>query len=126
MWANWLDVGSSLIGFEEPRALEPWARQSGGLSSTPYCGTAPGCCIRLEWKSLPVVVPLMAPTRSLKSLGGPSTKRGLSHPGSLFNRVEIESVSKEINCAEHEYMNMSPSLNELATPLVFGKRPLAG
>ena len=30
---------------------------------------------------------------------------------------EIESISKEINCAEHEYMNMSPSLIELATPL---------
>ena len=31
---------------------------------------------------------------------------------------EIESVSKEINCAEHEYMNMSPSLIEMATPLI--------
>ena len=30
---------------------------------------------------------------------------------------EIESISKEINCAEPEYMNMSPSLIELATPL---------
>ena len=30
---------------------------------------------------------------------------------------EIDSISKEINCAEHEYMNMSPSLIELATPL---------
>ena len=28
---------------------------------------------------------------------------------------EIESTSKEINCAEHEYMNMSPSLIALAT-----------
>ena len=27
---------------------------------------------------------------------------------------EIESTSKEINCAEHEYMNMSPSLIALA------------
>ena len=31
---------------------------------------------------------------------------------------EIDSISKEINCAEHEYMNMSPSLIELATPLL--------
>ena len=30
---------------------------------------------------------------------------------------EIESVSKDINCAEHEYMNMSPPLVELARPL---------
>ena len=30
---------------------------------------------------------------------------------------EIMSISKEINCAEQEYMNMSPSLIELATPL---------
>ena len=30
---------------------------------------------------------------------------------------KIESISKEINCAEHEYMNMSPSLIELTTPL---------
>ena len=28
-----------------------------------------------------------------------------------------DSISKEINCTEHEYMNMSPSLIELATPL---------
>ena len=27
---------------------------------------------------------------------------------------EIDSISKEINCAEHEYMNMSPSLIALA------------
>ena len=32
---------------------------------------------------------------------------------------EIESTSKEINCAEHEYMNMSPSLIALA-PLLIG------
>ena len=31
---------------------------------------------------------------------------------------EIESTSKEINCAEHEYMNMSPSLIAQA-PLQF-------
>ena len=30
---------------------------------------------------------------------------------------EIESISKEISCAEHEYMNMPPSRIELATPL---------
>ena len=28
--------------------------------------------------------------------------------------VEVDSISKEINCAEHEYMNMSPSLIALA------------
>ena len=32
--------------------------------------------------------------------------------------VEIDLISKEINCAEQEYMNMSPSLIELATPLI--------
>ena len=31
---------------------------------------------------------------------------------------EIKSILKEINCAEHEYINMSPLLIELATPLV--------
>ena len=35
---------------------------------------------------------------------------------------EIDSISKEINCAEHEYMNMSPSLIELATPLIIATR----
>ena len=30
---------------------------------------------------------------------------------------EIKSISKEVNCAGHKYMNMSPSLIELATPL---------
>ena len=30
---------------------------------------------------------------------------------------EIDSIPKEIDGAEHEYMNMSPSLVELATPL---------
>ena len=29
---------------------------------------------------------------------------------------EINLISKEINCAEREYMNMPPSLIELATP----------
>ena len=31
---------------------------------------------------------------------------------------EIDLISKEINCAEQEYMNMSPSLIELATPMI--------
>ena len=31
---------------------------------------------------------------------------------------EIDLISKKINCAEHEYMNMSPSLIGLAMPLV--------
>ena len=31
---------------------------------------------------------------------------------------EVDSISKEINCAEHEYMNMSPSLIGLAPPLM--------
>ena len=30
---------------------------------------------------------------------------------------EIDSISKEINCAEQKYMNMSPSLIELVMPL---------
>ena len=30
---------------------------------------------------------------------------------------KIDLISKEINCAEQEYMNMSRSLIELATPL---------
>ena len=30
---------------------------------------------------------------------------------------EIKSISKEVNCAEHKYMNMPPSLVELVTPL---------
>ena len=30
---------------------------------------------------------------------------------------EIKLISKEVNCAEHKYMNMSPSLIELVTPL---------
>ena len=30
---------------------------------------------------------------------------------------EVDSISKEINCAEHEYMNMSPTLIALATQL---------
>ena len=33
--------------------------------------------------------------------------------------LKIDLISKEIDGAEHEYMNMSPSLIELATPLVF-------
>ena len=32
---------------------------------------------------------------------------------------KIDLISNEINCAEQEYMNMSPSLIELATPLNF-------
>ena len=38
---------------------------------------------------------------------------------------EIESTSKEIDCAEHEYMNMSPSLIARAMPLgaVAGVKP---
>ena len=31
---------------------------------------------------------------------------------------EIDLISKEINCAEHEYMNMFASLIELAMPLM--------
>ena len=30
---------------------------------------------------------------------------------------EVDSISKEINCTEHKYMNMSPSLIARATPL---------
>ena len=31
---------------------------------------------------------------------------------------EIKSILKKVNCAEHKYMNMSPSLIELATRLL--------
>ena len=34
-----------------------------------------------------------------------------------LSSFEIDFISKELNCPEHEYMNMSPSLIELATPL---------
>ena len=37
---------------------------------------------------------------------------------------EVDSISKEINCAQHEYMNMSPSLIALATPLYFTNKNL--
>ena len=30
---------------------------------------------------------------------------------------KIDLISKEVSCAEHKYMNMSPSLIKLATPL---------
>ena len=33
---------------------------------------------------------------------------------------EIKSILKEVNCTEQKYMNMSPSLIELATPLIQG------
>ncbi len=45
------------------------------------------------------------------------------HPSSLstniiqYNTFYKQSISKEINCAEQEYMNMSPPLIELAAPL---------
>ena len=35
---------------------------------------------------------------------------------------EIDLISKEINCAEQEYMNMPPSLIELAMPMVHRTR----
>ena len=34
-----------------------------------------------------------------------------------LSSFEIDLISKEFNCAEHEYMNMSPPFIELATPL---------
>ena len=34
-----------------------------------------------------------------------------------LSSFEIKSISKELNCPEHEYMNMAPSLIELAAPL---------
>ena len=37
-----------------------------------------------------------------------------TNEGDIF----IYSISKEINCAEHEYKIMSPSLIALATPLL--------
>ena len=36
----------------------------------------------------------------------------------VLRKCSNESTSKEINCAEHEYMNMSPSLIALAPLLV--------
>ena len=30
-----------------------------------------------------------------------------------------DQISKGINCAEHEYMNMSPPINDLPTPLMW-------
>ena len=35
-----------------------------------------------------------------------------------LSSFEIDLISKELNCPEHEYMNMAPSLIELAAPLV--------
>ena len=35
-----------------------------------------------------------------------------------LSSFEIDLISKELNCPEHEYMNMAPSLIELATPLL--------
>ena len=35
----------------------------------------------------------------------------------LLSSFEIDLISKELNCPEHEYMNMAPSLIELAAPL---------
>ena len=32
--------------------------------------------------------------------------------------ISADSIFKEINCAENEYINMSPSLIELATPQI--------
>ena len=35
-----------------------------------------------------------------------------------LSSFEIDLISKELNCPEHEYMNMAPSLIELAAPLM--------
>ena len=35
----------------------------------------------------------------------------------LTHYKKKQSISKEINCAEHEYMNISPSIIEVATAL---------
>ena len=34
-----------------------------------------------------------------------------------LSSFEIDLISKELNCPEHEYMNMAPSLIEVAAPL---------
>ena len=50
-----------------------------------------------------------------------STSREINcaeHNSAQLISFEIESTSREINCAEHEYMNMSPSLIALAPLLV--------
>ena len=36
-----------------------------------------------------------------------------------LSSFEIDLISKELNCPEHEYLNMAPSLIELAAPLKF-------
>ena len=36
-----------------------------------------------------------------------------------LSSFEIDLISKELNCPEHEYMNMAPSLIELAAPLAY-------
>ena len=35
-----------------------------------------------------------------------------------LSSLEIDLISKELNCPEHEYMNMASSLIELATPQI--------
>ena len=37
-----------------------------------------------------------------------------------LSSFEIDLISKELNCPEHEYMNMAPSFIELAAPLAVG------
>ena len=36
-----------------------------------------------------------------------------------------QSISKEINCAEHQYMNMGPSVTDFAMPLAKSSSTLA-
>ena len=36
-----------------------------------------------------------------------------------LSSFEIDLIAKELNCPEHEYMNMAPSFIELAVPRIF-------
>ena len=64
------------------------------------------------WKTLEIV--------DMSSGAGSSISGGAifiySCSGQLSS-FEIDLISKELNCPEHEYMNMAPSLIELAAPL---------
>ena len=67
----------------------------------------------------------MSQKRELSTMTGYSGVASSISEGDIFiyscseqlSSFEIDLISKELNCPEQEYMNMSPSLIELATPL---------
>ena len=77
----------------------------------------------LIWSRAPHACFLGGPVSCEKSISEPSAESRKFPPGTpvashgRFDKVKIESISKEINCPEHEYISMFPSLIELATPL---------